>query len=429
MSVALVRGNAGGKSQLGRRVGSYRLLRKLGEGGMGEVYLAVHEQLDRQVALKVLRAEHASDPHHVERFVREAWIANRVRHENVVDVTDLAFLPDGRPYVVMEYIEDGTLYSLWDQERGMDLLRFLDAGIQIASALSAAHRASIVHRDIKPANVFLTPRGVKIADFGLSKVVASDPGDTFTKSGIVMATPPYMSPEQATGEPIDGRSDIYSLGVTMWELLVGRRPFRALAFGEYVVAHATRAVEPPSQAGASMVPGGIPAELDAVVMRCLAKRREERFASAEEVRAALARLREQLAGREGGAGPTLAWRRLVFLPAAVTVARLRRGGLVLGGALLLCILGGIAARSVRTVPAAARASVAAGVVPVARPPVVVPVPAALAPVVAVLPEPPSAPARPFRMEGLGLVIPRTPAPRRRHDAVDRRTLKDPFGGG
>jgi serine/threonine-protein kinase len=282
--------------------------------------------------------------------------------------------------------------------------------MQVASALSAAHRASVVHRDIKPANIFLTARGVKIADFGLSKLLATNGRDErFTASGIVLATPPYMSPEQATGEPIDGRSDIYSMGIMMWEMVVGRRPFRANAFGEYVLLHATRPVEPPSAAGESMVPGGIPPALDEVILRCLAKQREQRYASAEEVRAALANVRNALLGR----APTRSKR--------APFSRIQRGGLALAGAMTLGALLILVARG--RAPAKAEPPQPSLVIqasalapkkaqPMTLPPLIV--------------EPPKA----VKMEGLGLTIsaPKAPPARKRKEAVDSRTLKDPFRG-
>lgn len=433
MSVARIAQSAatkrpGGEGiEVGSIVGAYRLVRHLGDGGMGQVFLAVHEHLERRVALKLLQVERARDAHQVERFVREAWIANRIRHDNVVEVTDLQFLPDGRPYVVMEYIEGGTLYTLWD-EGSLDVMRFLDAMGQVAGALGAAHRASVVHRDIKPANIFLTehngvPGHVKIADFGLSKLMTLSGEDHFTKSGIVLATPPYMSPEQATGEPIDGRSDLYSLGITMWEMLVGRRPFQCRAFGEYVLKHATCPIEPPSLAGQTMVPGGVPPELDQIVMRCLAKQVQERYASAEELRAALAAVREQLAqmGTRGQAAPARRWwlhGRVLGLAAALAGAAAIAVGLAWGGRPQRVAA---AAPAAATAPAAeARApAIAAVTLPfVARPQ------PSRAPAAEPTREPPS-----MQMEGLGLVIHRPKAAARRHrPAIDRHALKDPFGG-
>jgi len=282
----------------GTVIGAYRIGDRVGEGGMGEVFLAEHRELGRLVALKVLRHERAHDLRLRERFVREAWLANRVRHDHIVDVTDLAYLPDGRPYVVMEYLEGTDLYSLWGAN-GLDPDRFVHVMTQVAEALAAAHRAGVIHRDLKPSNIFLIKRGgrsdyVKIMDFGLGKLTSPPEHLQFTQTGEVVATPHYMSPEQATGEPVDGRSDLYSLGVVMWELLVGRRPFNGKTFGEFVLLHATRTAPPPSQADQSMVQGGAPELLDGLVMRCLAKAPAARFASADELVRALGEARARL---------------------------------------------------------------------------------------------------------------------------------------
>jgi serine/threonine-protein kinase len=266
---------------------------------MGEVFLAEHVQLERRVALKLLRLDRLGDARYVERFTREARLVNRIRHPNVVEVTDLGHVGGKRPYVVMEYVEGRDLYGLWDDVCGLDAVRFLDVMIQVADALAAAHRVSVVHRDLKPSNIFLTDRAgvsdfVKLVDFGLGKRLAEHDDEQLTATGEVLATPPYMSPEQATGEPLDGRSDLYSLGVIMWEILVGRRPFVAKSFGEYVLRHTTHQAEPPSQTRQSMLPGGIPIELDPIVLACMAKKPEDRPASAEALRDELARLRARL---------------------------------------------------------------------------------------------------------------------------------------
>ena len=271
----------------GDRVGSFVLVEPLGEGGMGQVFLAEHESLGRRVAIKILHAEHRHNARMHERFAREARIAGRVVHENVVAVTELHALPDGRPYMVMEHVAGQDLALV--AERGLSLVQFLSLATQIADALAAAHRAGVVHRDLKPSNILVTDDGrIKLLDFGVARFV--DENDRLTQTGQVLATPSYMSPEQATGEPVDARSDLYSLGVIFWELAVGNRPFEGRSFGEWVLLHATREPLPPSRAERRQLRGEIPDALDAVILRLLAKRPEDRFASAVELRDALAEI-------------------------------------------------------------------------------------------------------------------------------------------
>ncbi len=213
-------------------LGPFEIVRLLGVGGMGEVYAARDRQLNRSVALKVLRAD-VAEPHRHARFEQEARAASALNHPNICHTYQRGETPDGRPYIAMEYVEGETL----DQRlvEPVSLREALDIGIQIASALTAAHSAGIVHRDIKPGNVIVRPdRLVKVLDFGLAKLVPSanaiarhDPmqSPAETEPGSLVGTPDYMSPEQARGHAVDARTDIWALGVLLYEMVAHRHPF------------------------------------------------------------------------------------------------------------------------------------------------------------------------------------------------------------
>jgi serine/threonine-protein kinase len=274
---------------LGCVLGSYRVLELLGKGGMGYVYRAEHIKLGREVALKLLRGDYSTRRDAVARFFQEARTVNRVRHRNIVDVTDFVELDDGTTYIIMELLT-GTSLGAWARS-GIEQARALAVLVQICDGLAAAHQVGVVHRDLKPDNVIIVPTSdgaelAKLLDFGVAKLLNRDDEDVGfqTQAGSVIGTPAYMSPEQAGGMVIDARSDIYSLGAIMYELFCGQPMFRGRSFGEYVRKHLTETPTPPrhTPGGASVDP-----QLEAVILRCLEKDADQRFAEIGELREAL----------------------------------------------------------------------------------------------------------------------------------------------
>jgi serine/threonine-protein kinase len=272
----------------------YRILRRIGEGGMGAVYLCEHVVLHRKLALKILRRELSSDPEIVERFRNEAIAASQIGQENVVDVIDIGRTDDGALYYVMEALDGHNVGAVLRSDGPLAVPRALAILEQVARALAAAHARGVVHRDLKPENVFVVRREdgtelAKLLDFGISKVEAG--GERLTQAGAIIGTPEYMSPEQAAGATIDHRADVYGLGVMAYELLTGVLPFEGDSAIATLVAHQTRPPEPPSRRRA-----GVPPEVDALVLRAMAKRPEDRFDSMNQLVAELARIRSRMAG-------------------------------------------------------------------------------------------------------------------------------------
>ncbi len=221
----------------------YEILRKLGEGGMGEVWLARDTKLDREVAIKVLSPEVAADPERLERFRREAKAVAALNHPNIITIYSVEE-EDGVPFFTMEYVEGATLSRAIPDE-GFETGRFLDLAIPIADAVSAAHESGITHRDLKPGNIMISDKGqLKVLDFGLAKVsrqesakVQSDSlleTDFLTSDGKILGTTPYMSPEQLKGKPVDQRSDIFSLGTILYAMATGKHPFLAESSAEVI---------------------------------------------------------------------------------------------------------------------------------------------------------------------------------------------------
>jgi serine/threonine-protein kinase len=262
--------------------GRYELTHLVARGGMAQVYRAVDRQLDRPVALKVLFPELSVDRAFVERFRREAQAAANLSHPNIVPVFDWGE-DDGAYFIVMEYVEGRPLSAVLRDPERLPPRQIATIGASVASALAFAHRHNVVHRDVKPGNVLITPEGeVKVTDFGIARAVNTE--ESLTQTGAVMGTAAYFSPEQAEGKVVDARSDIYSLGVVLYEMCVGRPPFT----GESPVAVASKHVRDAPVLPRAVNPT-VPVALEAVVMKALAKNPDDRYGSAEEFRADLLR--------------------------------------------------------------------------------------------------------------------------------------------
>jgi serine/threonine protein kinase len=266
----------------------YRIVDRLGRGGMGEVYLATHVAIGRQVAIKILRADAQENPEMARRFLQEARTSSQLRHPNIVDITDFGHNDRGAPFFVMELLEGEDLKSLVKRERTLPWPRVCAIATQICAALSAAHASGVVHRDMKPDNVYLLRHGdyehVKVLDFGIAKVLSGQEAGEATRTGVLLGTPHYMSPEQASDDPLDGRSDIYAMGVLLYRMVAGQLPFRGPSFMKVL---GQQIHEPPPPPSLFAPPGTLSDEAEAIILKCLAKRREDRYQSADELAAAL----------------------------------------------------------------------------------------------------------------------------------------------
>ena len=272
-----------------RKLGQYQLGEKLGEGGMGEVYLAEHQFLKRPCALKLIKPDVNTNPIALARFEREVQSAALLSHPNTIEIFDYGHTDDGTFYYVMEYLPGLAVSDLVHQAGPMPPGRSIYIMKQICGALAEAHRYGLVHRDLKPANILVAILGgkcdfAKVLDFGLVKLTATPNAPQLTADYTVSGTPQYMSPEQAiaTGD-VDGRADIYSLGAILYFMLTGRPPFEGSNPTELMIAHARDPVVPPSHHRPE-----IPADLEAVVLRCLAKKPGDRYPDARALAAALA---------------------------------------------------------------------------------------------------------------------------------------------
>lgn len=267
----------------------YKVIRRIGEGGMGMVYETEHVIIEKRFALKVLRDDFSSRPEVVERFRQEAKSASRIGNEHIVDISDFGETKDGSSFFVMEYLEGHDLSHVIAKQGPIEMHRLIDILLQCCRALGAAHRKGIVHRDMKPENIFLSQREdrkdfVKIVDFGIAKMSELESGNSegrkLTKTGMIFGTPEYMSPEQATGKPNDHRVDVYALGVITYEMITGKVPFT----GDSFMAILTRHVLEEAPSIDLVAPQVHPPEwLKAIVKKAMSKDPDQRFASCEEM--------------------------------------------------------------------------------------------------------------------------------------------------
>ncbi len=282
---------------LGTTLGSFRLVKRIGQGGMGTVYLGEQTLIGSRVAVKVLHDHLAGDPSLVARFYAEARAVNLIVHPNIVNIFDMNVVPPRRFYLVMEYLEGESLATAAPGR--MAVAEALPLLIQVCQALTAAHRHGVLHRDLKPENVFLCRREggvpfVKILDFGIAKLFGGDTQAGQTTAGFIVGTPEYMAPEQATGEALDGRADLYALGVIAYRLATGKLPFSGGGVTGVLLAHRDQPPQPPQA-----VVSGLPPSFCNAILRALAKRPEHRFQSAEEFRLALEAVQDTLGGTRG----------------------------------------------------------------------------------------------------------------------------------
>jgi len=288
---------------VGATVGSFRIVRVLGRGGMGTVYLAEHPVIGSKVAIKFLHESMASSADLVGRFYDEARAVNLIGHENIVGIFDLSMLPPNRYYIVMEYLEGRTLSALL-RDGPVAPGAALDILAQLCDALHCAHERGVVHRDLKPDNVFVLKRRgkshfVKLVDFGIAKL-RDAPAGSHTAAGMIVGTPEYMAPEQCDNRAIDARTDLYALGVMAYQLITGSLPFASRSIAQLLLAHLKEAPPPPRSLNPSVDPA-----LETAVLQALSKRPEDRFPDMAAFGRALAAVQESMA-RPAAATPTTA---------------------------------------------------------------------------------------------------------------------------
>ena len=268
-------------------IGSYRVVERIGKGGMGTVYLGRHPAIGKRVAIKVLHPKKASEAESIMRFFHEAKVVNEIGHPNLVDVLDFGETPSGLHYLIMEYLQGRSLSALIDAAAPLPEDQISHIGRQLCSALSAAHEKKIIHRDLKPDNVFICQRGadksfVKLLDFGIAKL--SDP-QTFqlaTAHGVVLGTPTHMAPEQALGQDITASVDVYAMGVILYQMATGELPFSDSNRLALAMKHARNLPPNPREKNPALSEA-----MTAVILRCLEKHKDQRFPSMQALSEAL----------------------------------------------------------------------------------------------------------------------------------------------
>src|SRR3954465_9409591 len=265
--------------------GRYRITGKLGEGGMGEVYAAEHVHIEKKFAIKLLRPGIVSNPEAVARFRQEARSSSSIGHRNIIAIEDFGQLADGRIYMCMELLNGAALNDMITQPMGVD--RLLNILVQTGHGLAAPHAKGIVHRDMKPENVFVTigPNGEdvpKLLDFGIAKVSGNDGQNHLTQTGTIFGTPFYMAPEQALGNLVDARTDIYAVGVIMYECFGGSLPFQGESFMGILTQHITTEPEPVAQR-AQKAGRALPMGIADIITRCMQKNPSQRFSTMDEL--------------------------------------------------------------------------------------------------------------------------------------------------
>lgn len=339
---------------IGKTIGQYQIVEQIGLGGMATVYKAYQPSIDRYVAIKILPKQLAYDPNFVKRFQHEAKAIAALEHPHILPIHD--FDTEGEyTYLVMRYVEGGTLTNLMGQSLPYE--RIIQIVGNIARALDYAHRQGVVHRDIKPSNILIDKHGEELlTDFGIAKMVEGSSDTQLTSAGSILGTPAYMSPEQAEGKAVDGRSDIYSLGVVLYELLTGQPPYRAETPLAIVLMHLNEPLLPPRT-----IKPGIPEPLERVVLKAMAKKPDDRFQSAADMEKALKQALREIESSPGTADLPLPSSRTRTEPAPQLVSPpppAKSGGimaplLIVGGlvVLLLCVAGaGVIAWAVMGTP-------------------------------------------------------------------------------